>query len=59
VIAGSGAGGHPRPPGRHASAAAKPVPSVMSGLPMLAGSGVRLLLTGRRPAWVLDGNAPH
>jgi len=51
VIAGSGEGGRPRPPGRHASATPKPVPSVMSGLPMPAGSSVRLLLTGRRPAW--------
>jgi hypothetical protein len=51
VIAGSGAGSHPRPPGRHASTAPKPAPSVMRGLPMPAGSGVRLLLTGRRPAW--------
>jgi hypothetical protein len=51
VIAGSGVGGRPRPPGRPANAAPKPVPSVLSGLPMPAGSTVRLLLTGRRPAW--------
>jgi len=51
VIAGSGAGGRPRPQARHATAAPKPVPSAMSGLPMPAGSGVRLLLTGPRPAW--------
>jgi hypothetical protein len=51
VIAGSAAGGHPRPPGRPASATAKPALSAMSGVPMPAGSGVRLLLTGRRPAW--------
>jgi len=51
VIAGSGGGGRPRPPGRHASTAPKPVPSTMRGLPMPAGSSVRLLLTGQRPAW--------
>jgi hypothetical protein len=51
VIAGSGAGSRPRPPGRHAAATAKTAPSAMSGLPMSAGSSVRLLLTGRRPAW--------
>jgi hypothetical protein len=51
VIAGYAAGGRPRPPGRHVTAAPKPVPSSMSGLPMPAGSTVRLLLTGRRPAW--------
>jgi hypothetical protein len=51
VIAGSGGGSRPRPPGRPATAAPKPAPSTMSGLPMPPGSGVRLLLTGRRPAW--------
>ena len=51
VIAGSGGGSHPRPPARHAAATAKPAPSALSGLPMPTGSGVRLLLTGRRPAW--------
>lgn len=51
VIAGYASGGRPRPPGRHATAVPKPVPSSMSGLPMPAGSTVRLLLTGRRPAW--------
>jgi len=51
VIAGSGGGSRLRPPGRHATAAPKPAPSAMSGLPMPPGSGVRLLLTGRRPAW--------
>ncbi len=51
VIAGSGAGGRPRPPGRPATVTVKPAPSAMSGLPMPAGSSVRLLLTGRRPVW--------
>jgi hypothetical protein len=49
VIAGSGAG--PRPPGRPVTVAGKPAPSAMSGVPMPAGSSVRLLLTGPRPAW--------
>ena len=51
VIADSGAGGRPRPSGRPAAVTPRPAPSVMSGLPMPAGSSVRLLLTGRRPAW--------
>lgn len=51
VSTGSGAGSHPQPPGRHATAAAKPVPSAMSGPPMPPGNSVRLLLTGPRPAW--------
>jgi hypothetical protein len=51
VLAGSGAGGHPRPPGRPATVTVKPAPSALSGLPIPAGSSVRLLLTGRHPAW--------
>ena len=51
VSTGSGADSHPQPPGRHSVAAANPVPSAMSGLPMPPGNSVRLLLTGPRPAW--------
>ena len=46
VIAGSGAGGRPRPPGRPVT-----VTPALSGVPLPAGSSVRLLLTGPRPAW--------
>jgi hypothetical protein len=49
VIADSGAGARPRPPGRHVTV--KPAPSELSGVAMPAGSSVRLLLTGPRPAW--------
>jgi hypothetical protein len=51
VIAESGAGSRPRAPGPHVTVTPRPAPSVMSGLPMPAGSSVRLLLAGRRPAW--------
>ena len=51
VIAGSGAGRRPRPPGRPATVTVQPAPSQLSGVPMPAGSSVRLLLTGPRPAW--------
>src|SRR5260370_41253938 len=50
VSTGAGPGSHPQPPGRHATAAANPVPSTMSGLPMPPANSVRLLLTGPRPA---------
>jgi hypothetical protein len=51
VIAGSAAGSRPRPPGRPVTVAVKPARSALIGLPMPPGSNVRLLLTGRRPAW--------
>jgi hypothetical protein len=51
VIAGSAAGSRPRPPGRPVTVAVKPARSELIGLPMPPGSHVRLLLTGRRPAW--------
>jgi hypothetical protein len=51
VIASFGAGSRPRLPGRPVTGTVKPAPSAMSGLPLPPGSGVRLLLTGRRPAW--------
>ena len=51
VVAGSGAGRRPRPPGRPVTGTVKPAPSAMSGVRMPAGSSVRLLLTGPRPAW--------
>jgi hypothetical protein len=51
AIAESGAGGRSRPPGRHITVTPRSAPSAMSGVPMPAGSGVRLLLTGPRPAW--------
>jgi hypothetical protein len=51
VIAGSGAGRRPGLPGRPGTVTVQPAPSAMSGVPMPAGSSVRLLLTGPRPAW--------
>jgi len=51
VIAGSAAGSRPQPPGRPVTVTVKPARSALIGLPMPPGSHVRLLLTGRRPAW--------
>jgi hypothetical protein len=51
VIASTGAGSHPRMPGRSGGVTVNPAPSTLSGLPIPADSGVRLLLDGPRPAW--------
>jgi hypothetical protein len=51
VIEYSGAGSHPPSTGRPGGVTVNPAPAALSGLPMPAGSSVRLLLDGRRPAW--------